>query len=211
MLEKKIISGNIIAHDVSFEEWMEKYAEDHTEWVEGVVIKMSPVTLMHVKISRFLIVLLSEFLKRTGMGQLLFSPFVMKIKPDSSAREPDLQIVLNEHASIIQETMVKGAADVVIEIVSKESQNRDLVDKYEEYEKGGVREYWIFNPLRKQVDFYALGDDELYKRIEPKDGVVRSTVLRDFSLNTALIWDEDFLQDDDQIRGLVDAMLKKDA
>ena len=151
-----------------------------------MVIKLSPVSRKHDILFQFLVVLLRHYLKRTQVGQLMVEPFVMRLKPGTPGHEPDLQIVLNEHADIIQETMVNGPADVVIEIVSKESQNRDLIDKYEEYETGGVREYWLFNPLRKQSDFYALGDDGLYRRIEPKD-------------------------DDDRIRALVDEMLKKDS
>ena len=208
MLEKKVVSENIIAHDIPFDEWMEKYAEAHTEWVEGVVLQLSPITRAHDLTDGFFYLLLRTFLKRTGLGIILRAPFVMKLSPVSPGREPDLQIVLNERKDIIRETMVNGAADIVIEIVSRESQQRDLVEKYEEYEAGGVKEYWLINPLRKQSDFYVLGEDGLYKRIELQSGFFRSTVLSNFSLDTALLWDEDFLQDDDRIRSLVDSMLK---
>jgi Uma2 family endonuclease len=208
--EEVKIGGDVIATDTSFDDYMEKYAEDHTEWIEGMVIKLSPVTRKHDLIDGFFYLLLRIFLNRTGLGIVLRSPFVMKITPESSGREPDLQVILKEHAGIIQETMTAGAADVVIEIVSKESQNRDLVEKYEEYEAGGVSEYWLINPLRKQSDFYGLGEDNLYQRIELRDGVFHSKVLPNFSLNTDLLWDDAFLQDDNQIQALVDSMLKKD-
>ncbi len=98
----------------------------------------------------------------------------------------------------------------MIETVSKESVSRDLYEKYNEYQAGGVREYWIIDPLRNQADFYALGDNRRYKRIETKEGIFHSTILPDFTLNPSLLWDENFLQDDERILALVDAMLKKD-
>jgi Uma2 family endonuclease len=208
--EKITLHGQMIATDVSFDEYITRYAEDHTEWVEGTVIQLSPITLIHIKLSRLFIILLGEYFKRTKTGQLLFAPFVMKITPDSPGREPDLHIVLNERAAIVQETMTAGAADVVIEIVSKESQYRDLVEKYEEYQAGGVREYWLVNPLRQDTDFYWLDEEGRYRRIVPQEGIFHSKVLPQFSLKTALLWDDNFLQDDDQIRALVDSMLKKE-
>ncbi len=133
----------------------------------------------------------------------------MKITPNSPAREPDLHIVLNERAGIIQETMTAGAADVVIEIVSPESEDRDMIDKYYEYQSGGVREYWMINPVRKQADFYILGDEGLYQRIELREGIFQSRMLPQFILDTTVLWKPDLLEDDDAIRSLVAEMLKE--
>jgi Uma2 family endonuclease len=211
MLERTLSKSslrNIIAHNVSFEEYMEHYAEQFTEWVEGMVIKLSPATLIHVKISRFLIFLLDAYLKRMPVAQFLEAPFVMRLQPGKAGREPDLFLVLNERTSLIQNTMLDGPADIAIEIVSPESVDRDLVEKYHEYELYGVREYWIFNPVRKQADFYALGEDNLYRRIEPVDGVFHSIVLPRFSLKPDPFWDMAFLDDSDNARNLVADMLK---
>ncbi|MBZ0277489.1 MAG: Uma2 family endonuclease, partial [Anaerolineae bacterium] len=161
-MEVREIQGEIIAKDVTFEDYMAHHAAAHTEWVGGMVIKMSPVSRKHDVLDGFLYVLLRLFLNRTGTGTVIRQPFVMKITPESPAREPDLQVILKGRTEIIQETMTAGAADVVIEIVSPESENRDMVEKYYEYQGGGVREYWLVNPQRRQADFYVLGDDGLY-------------------------------------------------
>lgn len=207
MLKSALIeSEQIVARDVTFEDYMTHYAEAHTEWVEGVVIKMSPVTLIHDSLSGFWYLLMREFLEQTHLGQVFREPFVMRITPDSPAREPDLQIVLKEHTGIIQETMTAGAADVVIEIISKESVSRDRGEKFVEYEAGGVREYWLCDPLRQEVDVYALGEDEIYRRVDLENGVFRSTVLSGFYLDTKVLWQET-LPTGREIMALVDTML----
>ena len=43
---------------------------------------------------------------------------------------------------------MNGAADICIEVISPESVIRDRGEKFEEYERGGVGEYWIFDYLR---------------------------------------------------------------
>ena len=131
----------------------------------------------------------------------------MRITPDAPAREPDLHIILEEHIGILQPSLTAGAADVVIEIVSKESQHRDLVEKYEEYETGGVREYWLINPLRRQVDFFVRAKDGLYTRRDPQNGIFTSSVLARFHLETRLFWGTP--PSGREIVALVDAMLKE--
>jgi Uma2 family endonuclease len=47
-------------------------------------------------------------------------------------------------------------ADLAVEIVPTESRLRDRGQKLAEYEMGGVREYWIIDPERRQAAFYVL-------------------------------------------------------
>lgn len=206
MAEHRTAQGCVIARDVTFDNWMKQYAEDHTEWVEGTVIKLSPVTREHDLLDGFLYHLLRVFLSRTKAAKLMRAPFVMRVRPDAPGREPDLHLVLSDRAEIIRDTMTEGPADVVIEIVSKESQTRDRIDKYDECEAAGVREYWVIDPLRKQTDFYALGEDRLFRRIELKEGVFHSLVLPHFRLDTVVFWQTTLLNDDAFIRSLVDRM-----
>lgn len=209
MLHNKTVQGNVIARDVSFDDYMQFYAADHAEWVEGMVVKLSPVSRKHDLLSQFFILLLRLYLYKTKVGQLMKEPFVMKISPKSSAREPDLHIVLNERANIIQDTMTAGPADVVIEIISPESVDRDTDEKFAEYQAGGVREYWLINSITPEANFYALDSSGIYQKIALQRGVFHSTILPRFSLMVSLLWQSDVLEDDDQIRLLVETMLKE--
>ncbi len=61
----------------------------------------------HDLIIGFFYLLLRIFLSRSAMGVIVRNPFFMKVTSASHAREPDLQIVLNDRANIVQETMVR--------------------------------------------------------------------------------------------------------
>ncbi len=84
---------------------------------------------------------------------------------------------------------LQGSADVVVEIISPESQTRDRGEKFFEYEKGGVREYWLINPDRKQAEFY-LRDAKGIFQLTPigKDGVFTSKISRGFWLKPAWLF-----------------------
>lgn len=209
MIEQHLTPEGVIARDVSFAEWMEHYAEAHTEWVEGVVVKLSPVSLEHNDLDGFLYTLLKFYLEETREALILRHPFVMKITPGSSAREPDIHIVLKERESIVKHTMTAGPADIVIEIVSPESMRRDYEEKFAEYQGGGVREYWLFDPIFKKASFYRLDERGQYQPAELKDDLFRSTFLPRFRLDTRVLW-QNPLPTGKQITNMVEAMVNEE-
>lgn len=181
--------GQVVATGVSFEDYLEKYAHDYAELVDGVVIQMSPVELQHDAISRFLENLFEAYLTLAGGGLVLQAPVVMKM--GTKSREPDLMVLLPEQIAKAKRTYVDGAADLVVEIVSTESVERDRGDKFIEYEQAGVKEYWIIDPLRKETLFYELSDEGIFQRRNAKaDGSYTSHVLPKLRLNVGVLWQD---------------------
>jgi Uma2 family endonuclease len=62
------------------------------------------------------------------------------------------------------------------------------VEKFGEYERGGVREYWLLDPQSRQAGFFQLGEDERFQQIPLDDGVFRSHVLDGFWLKVDWLW-----------------------
>ena len=69
-----------------------------------------------------------------------------------------------------------------MELVSPESVVRDWHDKYRDYERAGVREYWVIDRIEHRVETFALGRDGKYRQIEEQKGKIASTVLKGFYL-----------------------------
>ncbi len=171
--------------NVDFETYLQEYAADHAEWINGAVIKMSPVSLAHLKITHFIIMLFTRYLEKTGEGEVCSEPFVMKI--NNRGREPDVFVVTTAHLERLKPTYLDGAADLVVEVVSEDSVDRDRGEKFREYETGGVREYWIIDPLRKETLFYTL-EEELFRPHPPdKDGIYTSKVLPRLQIEAGIL------------------------
>lgn len=179
---------NVLATGMSFEEYLVAYDGQFVEWIRGVVIDMSPVSRTHDNISQFLILLLRSYLEVKPAGELFVAPYVMRASADSPAREPDLQLLLNEHLDRDTGTYINGPCDLAIEIVSPESSHRDRGEKFGEYEAAGVQEFWLIDPLRNETLFYSLGDGGRYQPLAIEDGLFHSTLLPDFTLDTELLW-----------------------
>jgi Uma2 family endonuclease len=95
-----------------------------------------------------------KFLEMHPLGKLRFAPLDV-ILSDHTVLEPDLLLVLNEHQNILQD-WVRGAPDLVVEILSPTTAVRDRGIKLKAYAQFGVREYWIVDPDAQMVEVYRL-------------------------------------------------------
>jgi Uma2 family endonuclease len=197
----------VIASDMSFEDFLTQFDGQHVEWVQGMVIAMSPVSEEHTDLNRFLIILFDCFLAMTSGGRVLFEPMIMRASPDLPARSPDVAVVLPDNYGIILPKLLSGPADLVVEIVSPDSHRRDRVEKFAEYEKGGVPEYWILDRDRQEALFYGLNDQGIYEPLMlDADGLFHSRVLKKLRIPIGIFWQVP-LPNTPAITKLVGAML----
>ncbi|MBX6315496.1 MAG: Uma2 family endonuclease [Isosphaeraceae bacterium] len=189
-LNKPIPPGRL-----TYEEYLDWLDSDtHAEWVDGEVVLMNPSNLKHADMSRFLIALLSFFVDAHQLGQLCHESFPMKTGLDLPGRSPNIVFVAKENLHRLRQApdFLDGPADLVVEIISPESRTRDRKEeKYAEYERGGVREYWLIDPERRRADFDRLGDEGRFTPLPIDEaGVVRSSVLDGLWREVDWLWRE---------------------
>lgn len=179
---------------MSYEEYLAWADEDtHAEWVNGEVIVFMPPKNPHQLLVEFLHHLIGLFVRVFDLGRLRIAPFELKITPDGHSREPDLMFLAKAHLDQLTDERIVGPPDLIIEVVSGDSVHRDRVEKFDEYEAGGVPEYWIIDnhSRRPRAWFYQLGTDGIYQAIAVgADGIYRSKVLPGFWLRLDWLWAE---------------------
>lgn len=175
---------------VSWEEFLAWLDEDsHAEWVDGEIIEMPPVRDDHQFILGFLYRLLMAVVEDRQLGAVYLAPFKMRLPSRPSGREPDLFFLSAAHAARAKPTYLDGPADLVVEIVSPESVERDYHVKLAEYQAARIPEYWLIDPLQKRATFYQLGGDDAYHAGPiDDDGVYTSRVVPGFRLRVSWLW-----------------------
>jgi Uma2 family endonuclease len=175
---------------LTFEDFLEAYDGVHAEWVDGRVFVMSPNSTRHTQLLRFLMSALQYYAEKHEAGEV-FLPGMPMRTTERAGREPDVFFVGRERLDLVKAGYLDGPADLVIEIVSPESRNRDRGEKFFEYEKGGVREYWIVDYERKKVEAYRLGADGTYEAVPlGNPAVLRSEVMPGVRLPADWLWQD---------------------
>ena len=151
------------------------------EFTDGRIEILPMPTQRHQAISRFLFRALDSFVRGIG-GEVFYAPLRLRIR-DGKFREPDLLLVRDAQDPRCRDDYWLGA-DVVMEVVSPDNPDRDLVDKRMDYAEAGIPEYWIGNPLDETVTVLVLADGEyrehgVFRRGEHAD----SLGLPGFSVN----------------------------
>jgi Uma2 family endonuclease len=175
---------------MSWDEFLE-WGDEQTraEWVDGEVLVMSPVSLLHMDVQQFLASLIRIFAESSDRGTVLGEPFLMRLPKQKRGRLPDVFFVSRENLGLLKSTYLDGAADIAVEIVSPETIQRDRVEKLHEYEEAGVREYWIIDIVNRSAEFYSLDRKGKYWPVAiDQNGIFHSAVLDGFRLDVNWFW-----------------------
>jgi Uma2 family endonuclease len=177
---------------ISFEDFLAWADEDtHAEWEDGEVILTSPASRQHQDLSDWLTTILRIYVRKRNLGWTSSAPFLVLLQITQQGREPDFVFLKTENLSRLTETYLAGPPDLAVEIVSPDSVSRDRGRKFVEYESEGIPEYWLIDPIRRQAEFYHLGDDAHYHLSLPDaEGIYHSLSVAGFWLNVDWLWQE---------------------
>jgi Uma2 family endonuclease len=119
------------------------YAPDNNcEIINGELSVTPNPGIKHKHISMRLTAYLAQRLENEGRGIVLGAPCNVMLTPWDIV-QPDVLFVRKNRKGIIGERIILGPPDLVVEILSDSTRERDLKTKRRIYADSGVREYWI--------------------------------------------------------------------
>ena len=144
---------------VTIEEFLQRPdTKPASEYACGKVFQKPMPTHDHSKLQAFLIVVLYQFLARTGLGEVL-PEFRCIFDPQGGTRifVPDVCFVAQER--VPRESYLYAAPDLAIEIVSPDQNMAQFLSKIQFYLLHGVRLVWIVDPATSLVTVQKPGED----------------------------------------------------
>jgi Uma2 family endonuclease len=158
------------------------------ELVEGELFLVPSPNLKHQRISRRLEIALCLHVDRHALGEIFDAPCDV-VFSEINVVQPDLLFVSTERRSVLTKANIQGAPDLVVEILSPSTCQRDLGIKRNLYAKYGVREYWIVDPEGQTIE--VLSWTEAGYRTEavvPRTGTLNSPLFPSLNLRLAEIF-----------------------
>ena len=121
-------------------------------------------------------------------GVVLFSALRLRVR-EGKFREPDL-LVLRDSADPRYQDRYWLGADLVVEVVSPDRPERDLVDKKDDYAEAGIGEYWVVDPRDELITVLALGPAGYVEHgAYARGSVATSPLLDGFDIAVADVFD----------------------
>ena len=167
-------------------------AEDYLMLEEGapfqlinydLIMSPSPISLHQIISGRILQLALNFLDASNNNGFLVSAPMDVRFD-EGNIYQPDILYIEESRKDEIVKDFVEGAPDLIIEILSPSNAYYDLRQKKEVYEKYGVKEYIIIDPIAQNADLYLLKEGAYYlHQRSAKDEHLNSTLLKGFSIN----------------------------
>ena len=160
---------------VSYEEFMEIYekSELRMEYINGEIVLLASPGTYHQDISGNLHVQLRAYLEDKKC-KVFYAPFdVHFYKKDlktPDVMQPDLLIACDLETAFNERGRYMGTPVLCIEILSKSTRTKDMVDKLNTYMLSGVKEFWIADPEKRMVMAYSFKDFHIDEYITLKPG-----------------------------------------
>jgi len=168
--------------------------EKRYEILEGELLMSPSPNTKHQIVLLKLARILSEFVEKNSLGQILIAPYdVVLSKYD--VVQPDIIFISSKNIKIIKPTHLEGPPDLVVEIISPGSTQRDRIIKRKIYALHGVKEYWLVHPEKEQAQVLRLekGDFKRIAELTVED-VLTSPLLSGLEIRLGEIFPKQYLK-----------------
>jgi Uma2 family endonuclease len=124
------------------------------ELIDGELIVTPSPRRQHQEIVGRLYALLLNYVDTKSLGKVYVAP-LDTILDKYTVVQPDILFIGNERLSEIAKDWIEGAPDLVVEVLSPSTMDKDRRRKLAVYSQFGVREYWIVDPENRAIELYG--------------------------------------------------------
>jgi len=176
----------------TYEDWLRLPDDGYRyEVLDGELYMTPPPTTDHQTALGNLFADLLNFTRKRQLGRVFIAPCGVSLPGQPVPVQPDIFFVSREHKSIVDKEYVKGAPDLVAEVLSPSNWSYDRREKFRAYLAAGVPEYWIVDYRARMVEVFHAEEGEyvLLGKYGPGE-TARSVVLTGFDILTDDIFAE---------------------
>ncbi len=167
---------------LTYADYLKTSDDERYELLNGELV-MPPAPLTgHQMISIALASRLYLYVNERGLGTVVTAPTDVVLS-DTDVVQPDVLFVSSQRSHILTRENVRGAPDLVVEILSPATAERDRRVKRDLYAQHGVKEYWMVDPDVRTITVLLRGETRFgVAGIYGEGQVLRSPTLAGFGV-----------------------------
>lgn len=158
-LKESAESYHFKGRKASYEEFLELTQDEKSryEYIDGEIYLLASPRTAH----QYTVMELSGLFYQKFQGtkcRPFVAPYDIKLKrpnrDDFSVVQPDLMIICDLDDHLDERDYYTGVPALIVEVLSESTRSKDMVKKLDLYMESGVSEYWIVNPVNKEITIY---------------------------------------------------------
>jgi len=158
------------AGDYTYGDYLNWPDDERWELIDGKPYDMSPASSrQHQKVVVNLLTIINNYLKDKKC-EVYVAPFDIRLPEFEGQKDeeiknvvqPDIVVICDE--SKLDNKGCKGVPDLVVEVLSPSTVQKDIKEKLQLYEQKGVKEYWVIHPRDKTLMVFKLNEEGKYNK-----------------------------------------------
>ena len=176
------------------DDYLESLIEERYEIIRGRVYMMDSPVINHQRIVGVLFRSISNFLVGKTC-EAIIAPFDVRLldpgedpdspRPPRNIVQPDIIVVCDKKKITLKRCL--GPPDLVIEVLSPSTTSKDFVAKRDLYERAGVLEYWIVDPVNRVINVMRYENAEAPQNESAVQSWVAFTLPEEAELTTPIL------------------------
>lgn len=150
---------------VSYEQFLEmtRNSEDRYELIDGEMYLLASPKIAHqYSLTEIFGQFYTWFRGKDCMVFTAPNDITLSRQPDNvNVVQPDLMVICDLDEKMADDGYYAGIPVLVVEIISESTRSKDMVKKLGLYMDCGIQEYWVANPLNREVEIYQFKDKEI--------------------------------------------------
>ena len=138
-------------------DYMKTPEEEHCELIGGELVMFTTPPTYHQLVLSNLMYKVGVFVRERDLGRV-YPVLTDVVLSDRDVVKPDILYVSKQRSHILTRENVRGAPDLVVEILSPATAERDRTFKLDLYAQHGVKEFWIVDPDAKTITVLLQGE-----------------------------------------------------
>ncbi|MGI6364177.1 MAG: type II toxin-antitoxin system prevent-host-death family antitoxin [Bacillota bacterium] len=196
LLREKALDYQYGGKKVSYEEFLEINEKStlRMELINGEIYLLSSPNIVHQELLGRLHLLFNEYF--TGKKCRVFlAPFDVHLKKKGMKTpdvvQPDVLVACDLEDKVTEKGRYMGTPDLVVEILSESTRNKDMIDKLNSYMLSKVREYWLVDPKQETIIIYSFENNEIDRlKVFERGSIARSMIFDGLSADIDILFSD---------------------
>jgi prevent-host-death family protein len=174
-LQEQAKTYEVWPRKASYQEFQELAAnsDERYEYIEGEIYLLASPKTIHQKVLGEIYHTFYNWFQGKKCQPML-APYDITLKrgqENINIVQPDLMVICDLEENLNEKDYYMGVPALVVEIISESTRSKDFIKKLDLYMSTGIREYWIINPLNRELSIYLFEENNIsknatYKNIE---------------------------------------------